>query len=703
MWLSASLLVGLPGIPTTVQALNRKALRENWESRPRTGKGGGREYHISSLPAETQAALRGAGDHAPDPVPDFVGDTQAITHYDPVAEQVAREEEQIKIPLDIPEGLDPIALIAADWQSYLGEVGHKQKALALYPDLFNGGQRPVSGLLKWADGRVRQMTVGWLRMMDNQGFRLGKAPAGKRFERIEGDSRLKSTILTWLKGFLKPNKAHLFDLICQQWGPHYVSRTTLYDYCDWLENDPSTRRMLAEFRNPDAARGKYRASAGTQQIESVPNECWEWDGTPADVLLPGYGRYSLLNVVDKFTRRLAVLVWPSVSSQGYGLLAHRQIEAWGLPQRVVSDCGSAEKSVLIRTLWESLGVDYRQTTPYSPERKGTIERHNRLINDWLKLHPNWKGANVAEAQALRQQKAFSQRRGEMVDSIDCTPKDLQVWLDRWLTIYHHESHQGLGGRSPDQVYRQALGQGFVPRKLTSPDALRLLLVPAGKRVVTKGVIRYENAEFCAPELGAVEVNGAEVEVRVDPDDYGRIFVFDRAGTFLCAAINPERQGVDRRAVAFATQAVEKASKKQARQEWRQHQKAAGGDHRELVERLMAGKLAEAEKITALPERVELVAPRAIEEMGKALAAAVETPPAAIPLSAAEEALQQQLIWEDEQRRKAKPLEKTFDRAWRIANAEPDEIDEDDRQWMARYLKTQDGQWFIESLGRPVAI
>jgi len=137
------------------------------------------------------------------------------------------------------------------------------------------------------------------------------------------------------------------------------------------------------------------------------------------------------------------------------------------------------------------------------------------------------------------------------------------------------------------------------------------------------VIRYENAEFCAPELGAVETNGAEVEIRVDPEDYGRIFVFDRAGTFVCVAINPERQGVDRRAVALATQAVEKATKKQARQQWREAQRQAGGDHRQLVEQLMAGKLAEAEKITALPEPVELIAPRAIEEMGKALAAAAD--------------------------------------------------------------------------------
>lgn len=58
-WYSAAELAGLPGMQGTVQGVNIAAKRGNWRVRPRTGRGGGNEYHISSLPFETQAHLRG--------------------------------------------------------------------------------------------------------------------------------------------------------------------------------------------------------------------------------------------------------------------------------------------------------------------------------------------------------------------------------------------------------------------------------------------------------------------------------------------------------------------------------------------------------------------------------------------------------------------------------------------------------------------
>lgn len=56
-WFSASRLVGMPSIPTTVQGLAKKAKREGWQSRERQGQGGGLEYAIESLPAAAQAAI----------------------------------------------------------------------------------------------------------------------------------------------------------------------------------------------------------------------------------------------------------------------------------------------------------------------------------------------------------------------------------------------------------------------------------------------------------------------------------------------------------------------------------------------------------------------------------------------------------------------------------------------------------------------
>ena len=57
-WFSASQLAGLPGLPGDKSSVNRKANKEDWKRRQKKGiKGVAFEFHISSLPTETQEAL----------------------------------------------------------------------------------------------------------------------------------------------------------------------------------------------------------------------------------------------------------------------------------------------------------------------------------------------------------------------------------------------------------------------------------------------------------------------------------------------------------------------------------------------------------------------------------------------------------------------------------------------------------------------
>ncbi|MFC5525256.1 transposase domain-containing protein [Rhodanobacter ginsengisoli] len=56
-WYSAAELAGLAGLPSTPQNVTSRARRESWQSRARSGRGGGNEYAFSSLPPVTQAAL----------------------------------------------------------------------------------------------------------------------------------------------------------------------------------------------------------------------------------------------------------------------------------------------------------------------------------------------------------------------------------------------------------------------------------------------------------------------------------------------------------------------------------------------------------------------------------------------------------------------------------------------------------------------
>lgn len=56
-WFTAEELAGQPHVPTTSRRVRELAKRKEWQLRNRKGRGGGNEYHLSSLPPETQAAL----------------------------------------------------------------------------------------------------------------------------------------------------------------------------------------------------------------------------------------------------------------------------------------------------------------------------------------------------------------------------------------------------------------------------------------------------------------------------------------------------------------------------------------------------------------------------------------------------------------------------------------------------------------------
>ncbi|OED43586.1 hypothetical protein ACH42_09750 [Endozoicomonas sp. (ex Bugula neritina AB1)] len=92
-WVMLRTLVDLPGMNSTYQGVVKQARREKWESRKRL-KGKGNEYHVSSLPKETQKALniRAAKARAKNQIeqgiivlPKAQADTQTLwTHFEKI-------------------------------------------------------------------------------------------------------------------------------------------------------------------------------------------------------------------------------------------------------------------------------------------------------------------------------------------------------------------------------------------------------------------------------------------------------------------------------------------------------------------------------------------------------------------------------------------------------------------------------------------
>lgn len=56
-WYSSNDLAGLAGLPKTRAGVNIRAKSKGWKKRRREGRGGGLEYHYSSLPRATLIEL----------------------------------------------------------------------------------------------------------------------------------------------------------------------------------------------------------------------------------------------------------------------------------------------------------------------------------------------------------------------------------------------------------------------------------------------------------------------------------------------------------------------------------------------------------------------------------------------------------------------------------------------------------------------
>ena len=178
-----------------------------------------------------------------------------------------------------------------------------------------------------------------------------------------------------------------------------------------------------------------------------------------------------------------------------------------------------------------------------------MESFIREIQRFGELFEGFSGHNVAERSELRSFYSMAARRGK--DERDIlharyTDEECETLLDRLLAKRNDQPHDGIKGRTPNQVLHQ-LTTGREVRRITDPLALSALIAPGGTRKVTKKGIAVGARRFIAPELGAFVGREVEHKLHWDPD---RIFVFTREPReFLCIArataamSNEEQRGI----------------------------------------------------------------------------------------------------------------------------------------------------------------
>lgn len=539
---------------TNKMTVLRRAKREGWESRPRVGRGGGREWIVASMPEATRLAI--------------AAKLTPITAV-PV-------KAPAPVTLSLPSRFAGNGKTRAEakatlfflYRMFTETAGlAKTRGMEIFSVRWNAGEIKSEAWLREAIPHVSKNTLlNWERAIKKEGTaRLagdyGKGKRGKGC--IDSQPEVKEIIIAMLCKYPEAAAQRVLDKLLAfnsqraEAGLSTCVLPSLRRLQAWMQDWKQTNAALFLFaKAPDKYRGRYLPSLGDFYAGITRlNQRWEYDGTPSDIMLSDGKRYVIIGVIEVYTRRLKLRVVERSTSQQVACITRDCILDWGIPETVVTDNGKEFVARQMARLFLDLNIVCDVLPPFRPDLKPAIERvFHTFSHDLLPVAPCYLGHNVATRQDIRERKTLAARlmkrvkEGEKPEeiSIAMTPEELQGFCDRWTDkIYMHRPHEGLHGKTPYQMLAE---WPYEVRRIHEEDrqALDILLVPViGERVITKDGIDVEGCTYIADVFGREGVAGRKAEVRLDRVDrrYAYVYLDD---IFLCRAENIDGMTPQRR-------------------------------------------------------------------------------------------------------------------------------------------------------------
>lgn len=693
----------LPGLPASKRGVLFAAERQGWTSRLRNARGGGLEYAIESLPAEARIAY--IGQHI-----------DAIEVPASMARDAAAEPEAVNVKGGAASARDArLAILAlADKVAESAGVGHKRSDRH-FCDLYNAPN--ALDVADWIRAEVKHLaprTLARWRAHAKAGRKsklaVDRAAARKGTGVLDraNDGELKVAVLALLAKQPQLTAHHIRALIADRFPKVMIGdrvfdlppiRTFQHALKAWKA---SYRVELESIRNPDGFKSTMRFAARVANPAMRLNEVWQIDASPADVLTTD-GRYHVYVCEDIWSRRMVALVTKTPRAAAVGLLIRKSILSWGVPDRIKTDNGSDFIARVTQRLFASLNIEVELAPPFSPEKKGHVERAiGTLQRGLMRTLPGFIGHSVADRKVIENRKSFSKRLGEKPEDmfeVDLSAAELQTRVDDWCKdVYGRAPHAGLKGQTP---FARAAMAAVSIRKIEDVRALDMLLAPvAGKdglRVVTKTGLRINDTHYIGGFLNV----GDTVLVRMDTDDMGRAYVFEPDGeTYLGEAIAPELAGVDpAAAIAPARAAQKRHINERMDQVKREARRIKAKDFASTIHR---------QSLVDAGTLVEFPKPSTPHETPALAAAASASQPAEIAHSDAIKAVAEQLRAEEAEAPAAKVRklrrQETSHQRWNRARAIEARIacnefvDADDLLWLGGYREGVEYRGFRDTYG-----
>lgn len=536
-WTAAELAeLALPGLPTDKRSINRRAQEERWSVRhdsegaalvrPRSGRGGGLEFHASLLPPQARLELARRG--------------------------LCSAERPHPEPIDANAGA---------WRWYEGQSGkvhreaERRVAIVSEIELLEGsGMTRTSAISEVAGrrGTGKATLWSWLRMIEG-------VPAAHRLpalapRRKGGGAEVEIEPLVWAtfkSDFLRASAPTLTSCyaraaaIAAERGVSIPSERTMRRRLE-AEIDPAivTLRRQGEEALRRSIPSQRRTVEHLHALEHV-----NIDGHRFDVFVKTDDgriiRPVMVAIQDIFSRKL--LAWRIDESESAVLtrLAFADLfQRHGIPKACTLDNGRAFASKWITGgaksrfrfkireeeptgLLTGLGIAVHWALPYRGQSK-PIERAFRDLCDTIAKHPAMEGAYTGNSPMAKPEnygtKAVPFAR-------------FKELVEQGIALHNAKLGRRGGacrGRSFDQVFAESYASAPIGK--ATPEQLRMALLAAEQVMVDRrtGEVRLYGNRYWSPACGAVR--GQRVTVRFDPDAlHGEIHLYGQDGRFLTTA------------------------------------------------------------------------------------------------------------------------------------------------------------------------
>ncbi len=564
-WHTAAELAALqlPGLPADKSNIIRRAEREGWNRKKRTGRGGGWVYPTSALPPTAQTAIaRKALIQTASAVPVQLTldlpDAAALKDYQrsPMEARAALlgHIDNLVITTGISQGKAITTLVDLAAHSQLSPDLQKLIPIA---NARSNGARTLS----------RATIYNWIKDRETAGGNVvalapKAAPVAER------------PVWAWtlVKLWSRPTKPGIPEIL-EAW-PDDVEKPS-YD---------QVRRYLKTLDTITKNRGRMgprllksmQAYIARDTSELWPGAIFIGDGHTfkREVAHPIHGRPfrpEVTSFLDVYTRRW--VGWSAALAENTWSVAdalRHAVTTTTCCDIVYYDNGSGAKNKTwdddVTGLIARLSITKLHSAPWSSQARGIIERfHSSVMHKVARQSVTYVGQRMdPEAR----QKVFKATRKQIAEtgasSILTAWTDFIAEIDAAMVVYNDRPHDGLpksinpetGKRrhlSPNEMWEMAVMEGWTADPITTAEAVDLFR-PAVTRKVNRGLVQlFDNSYF---HDALRELHGERVVVGFDLRDANKVWVRLMDGRFVCEAIwNGHKRAYI--PVSVATQALEK--------------------------------------------------------------------------------------------------------------------------------------------------